>query len=229
MKGKKEEKLAISWSGGKDCTVALYRSLSRGLNVSHLLTVMRSDGRSAQHRIPQAVLEAQASSLGLSLASARLKFPSPRGFQLGVLEALQRLKEKEGITGCIFGDINVKWRRWTNEAICERAGIKAFHPLWGCKEEEVVEEFINRGFKAIIVAVNTRVMSDEWLGEPLNRETVNRLRAAGIDPTGEGGEFHTLVTGGPLFKGELLLTRKVVTPSLVAKHLDLRYLRIASA
>ncbi len=219
-----KEKWVVSWSGGKDCTVALYRGLRQGLNISHLLTVVRRDGRSTQHRIPWSVLEAQASSLDLRLAGAKLQLPSYRSYQASAFQGLQRLKQEEKITGCIFGDINAEWRRSTNESMCEKLGIKAHHPLWGNNEEEIVEEFINQGFGAMIIAVNSRFMGEEWLGKSLNKETLNLLKKAGLNPSGEGGQFHTIVTGGPLFKNKFRLTKRVVNSSLLVKHLDLRYI-----
>ena len=36
--------------------------------------------------------------------------------------------------------------------------------------------------------------------EDLTHEYVKELEARGIDPCGEGGEFHTTVIDGPIFK-----------------------------
>jgi diphthine-ammonia ligase len=222
-----QDRWAISWSGGKDCTMALLKCLAERQKVSHLVTVMRSDGRSAQHRIPQAVLEAQAKALGMKLATAKMVFPTYLGFQASMNRTLEDLKKNDSVTGCVFGDIDAGWRKQSNERMCQRLGLKAYHPLWGLKEGEVVQDFINKGFKAMIIAINTRYMGEEWLGRYITKDTTRIFTEAGIDPGGERGEFHTIVTGGPIFRGEFHLTKRVVTnSSLMAKHLDLSYMEL---
>jgi diphthamide synthase (EF-2-diphthine--ammonia ligase) len=42
-------------------------------------------------------------------------------------------------------------------------------------------------------------MGAAYLGKPLTVDLVEVLEKAGIDPCGEGGEFHTLVLNCPLF------------------------------
>lgn len=46
-------------------------------------------------------------------------------------------------------------------------------------------------------------MSEDDLGRILTQEYVDELVARGIDPCGEGGEFHTTVIDGPIFKHSL--------------------------
>ncbi|MNY76062.1 ATP-binding region [compost metagenome] len=43
-------------------------------------------------------------------------------------------------------------------------------------------------------------MLEEDLGRTLTHDYVKELQARGIDPCGEGGEFHTTVIDGPIFK-----------------------------
>ena len=43
------------------------------------------------------------------------------------------------------------------------------------------------------------------LGRPFDRDAVDLLVDRGIDACGEAGEFHTVVTGGPLFSKTLPL------------------------
>lgn len=54
-------------------------------------------------------------------------------------------------------------------------------------------------------------MKEEDLGHVLTLDYVKELEARGIDPCGEGGEFHTAVIDGPIFtkpisvsKGEII-------------------------
>ncbi|HAS05073.1 MAG TPA: ATP-binding protein, partial [Dehalococcoidia bacterium] len=48
------------------------------------------------------------------------------------------------------------------------------------------------------------VMGQEWLGRVVDSSLLADLgNAKNITPCGENGEYHTLVTGGPLFEKEL--------------------------
>lgn len=74
-------------------------------------------------------------------------------------------------------------------------------PLWEMDHREAVEEFLSLGFITIIVTVNLSLgMREEDLGRTLTHEYIKELEARGIDPCGEGGEFHTTVLDGPIFK-----------------------------
>ena len=39
------------------------------------------------------------------------------------------------------------------------------------------------------------------------KQGVERIGPSGVDPCGENGEFHTLVTGGPMFKQKIEVSR----------------------
>jgi len=75
-------------------------------------------------------------------------------------------------------------------------------PLWGRNSREVVLDFIDAGFEAIVVCVKADLLGPEWLGRKIDRAFVSALAEANprVDLCGENGEFHTFVIGGPLFK-----------------------------
>ena len=51
-------------------------------------------------------------------------------------------------------------------------------------------------------------LDEEFLGRAISEETVAKLERAGVDPCGEEGEYHTVVTAGPLFSSPLSLEMK---------------------
>ena len=78
--------------------------------------------------------------------------------------------------------------------------VKLGMPLWLRPHREVVEEFIQLGFQSVVVTVNLKLgMKVEDLGQVLSLEYIQELENRGIDPCGEGGEFHTTVIDGPIF------------------------------
>ncbi|MGE5579059.1 MAG: adenosine nucleotide hydrolase [Bacillota bacterium] len=93
-----------------------------------------------------------------------------------------------------------------------QAGVRAVHPLWKMERIDVVREFLNAGFQAYIVAMKDGLGGDgaygkgtadelpTLLGTPFDLHAVDSMVRHGIDACGESGEFHTVVTGGPLFR-----------------------------
>jgi len=99
----------------------------------------------------------------------------------------------------LFGDLDIQsHRRWLG-GLCDVAGVKACFPLWGRARWDVLEEFLSRGFKAMIIAVECGVMDGSLLGRVLDLRLAGELEAQGIDVLGERGEYHTVVFDGPIF------------------------------
>ncbi|MEG3067434.1 MAG: hypothetical protein RQM95_04140 [Syntrophaceticus schinkii] len=88
------------------------------------------------------------------------------------------------------------------------AGMKAYLPLWGRSRREIVTELVELGFQALIVAVNEEKMDRQYLGRVMDRPLMDELESKGIDVAGENGEYHTVITGGPLFQNPITMEVK---------------------
>lgn len=101
----------------------------------------------------------------------------------------------------VTGDLQLTAHGCWQDKVSSVAGLRLGMPLWEMDHRETVEEFINLGFESIVVTVNLALgMREADLGRTLTHTFVEELVARGIDPCGEGGEFHTTVIDGPLFK-----------------------------
>jgi uncharacterized protein (TIGR00290 family) len=91
------------------------------------------------------------------------------------------------------------------ERICNDLEIELILPLWKCDSEQIVTEFIDVGFEAIVASAKADLFGNEWLGRKIDKEFVSDLHSFNnaIDPCGEFGEFHTFVTDGPIFKNRI--------------------------
>lgn len=185
-----------SWSGGKDSCLALYRSLKAGNRVAALLTMMDQTGAFVPaHGTPRTLLERQAEAMGIPARFGRATWES---YEAVLKQEVTRLKA-DGVEAGIFGDIDlIEHRDWI-ERVCRDLAIAPLLPLWSSKRRDLVEEFIDLGFQAVIVCIRAEVLSPEWLGRTLDHSAVRALAEHGVDPAGEGGEFHTFVYAGPLF------------------------------
>ncbi|MCL6613087.1 MAG: diphthine--ammonia ligase [Firmicutes bacterium] len=209
-----------SWSGGKDSCLALYHAIKSGGRPHSLLTILAEDGLiSRSHGLPKRLLEAQAKSLGLRPV---FRAASWEHYDEEFVSALHEFKAS-GIEAGVFGDIDLDAHREWARRVCGRAGIAAFHPLWKRDRRELLEEFIGLGFKARIIAVNEEKLDKSFLGRTIQTRTIEEMEEAGIDPAGECGEYHTVVTGGPLFSAPVEL--KIVGEEC---HGGYRFLRVDS-
>jgi len=198
----------VSWSGGKDCTLAAYRAAKYGLEVCGLLNMVREDGqRSWSHGMDTRWLELQSQAMGIRLIQRRT---SSRNYESEFENTLRTLKQ-EGVSAGVFGDIDFEEHRLWVTRVCEEGGIAPVLPLWGEDQDKLVREFTAAGFEAIVVATQAELLGEEWLGRSLNEVFLADLAALGggkrVTPCGEAGEYHTLVVNGPLFKKRLNVTQ----------------------
>ena len=189
-----------SWSGGKDSCLALYHAIQDGGIPHSLLTILSEDGvTSRSHALPKPLIEEQAKSLRLQPV---FRSASWEHYEAEFISALQEFK-KAGIEVGVFGDIDVDSHREWVRRVCAAAGIVPAHPLWERERRELLEEFIDLGFRAQIVVIDEQKLDKNFLGKIIQAKTIAEMEKAGIDPSGELGEYHTVVTDGPIFSSKI--------------------------
>ncbi len=189
-----------SWSGGKDSCLALYRALCAGHSCESLFTMINEDGtRSRSHGLTPDILAMQADAMNLPVCTVSASWDSyEKQFKSQTLQFASI-----GITHGVFGDIDLEPHREWVERVCNETGITSHLPLWLGNRRALVNEFIDTGFKAMIVMINTSLMPAKYLGQTITLELADELESIGVDACGENGEFHTFVYDGPLFKKSL--------------------------
>lgn len=118
---------------------------------------------------------------------------------------LLRSAKRNSATTAVFGDIDIPRHREWEESVCRQADITAALPLWQRDRMALLDEWWAAGFEAQIVVAREGLVDRRYLGRVLDRQTAEELAATGVDPCGENGEFHTVVTAGPLFRAPLKL------------------------
>lgn len=190
----------VSWSGGKDSCYAAMKAKEQGFDLKILLNVLNEEGQvSRSHGIPLSILQAQAYSANLLLHTFASSW---NDYEAKFIQALNHCKKSHGITHAIFGDIDLDEHKAWEEKVCSIAGVKAILPLWKEDRKSLVLQMLDSGIEAVIVSCNEK-MGSAFLGKTLNRNIIEELEALGIDPCGEGGEFHTLVVQSPLFTSRI--------------------------
>ncbi|MBC8521653.1 MAG: diphthine--ammonia ligase [Methanomicrobia archaeon] len=193
---KEKKKVFSSWSGGKESCLACYKALSEGFDVSYLLNFVSEDGtRSRAHGISSDLIALQADAIGIPIIQVKSSWES---YEAKFKEAVEELKKK-GVEGGVFGDMDLQEHKEWVDRVCSEVEVASIEPLWGNDPREILKEFVNTGFKAIVIKVKADLFGKEWVGRELNEQFINDLPEE-IHPCGEHGEYHTFVVDGPLFQ-----------------------------
>jgi uncharacterized protein (TIGR00290 family) len=195
------EKVLISWSGGKDCSLALHDILSgREYQVAGLLTtITKGHDRLDMHDIRYSLLDRQAEALGYPLEMVTISsHTSNADYEDSLVKSLRKYKEA-GVTSVVFGDIFREDLRKYRELNLARLGMKALFPMWKKDSFQIMEALITLGFKAIVVSVNTNALDSRFVGRPIDWRFIFDFPKT-ADVCGEHGEYHTFVHDGPVFK-----------------------------
>ena len=201
------QQVFMSWSGGKDCCLALYRAIKSGMDVKYLANTVRENGtRSCSHGISSAVIKAQAKALGMPIVQQPTLNDN---YEEQFVKMIKKFKG-EGIEGGVFGDIDFNAHREWIENACTKADITPYLPLWLEDQTKLMEEFIDAGFESVVVAAKAELFGMDVLGRKIDRDFIKYLEGMSekqeITPCGEAGEYHTLVIDGPIFKQRLEIT-----------------------
>jgi len=192
--------LAISsWSGGKDSCLACYKAMQDGYKIKYLLNfVSRDSKRGCFHGLESELLKFQANLIGIPIVQYEVS-PDMAKYEEEFKTAVTQLSKRE-INSMVFGDIYLLEHQSWIERVCKDIKINALEPLWNKDPESIIDEFLDSGFKAIIVSCKADVMGKEFLGRYIDRDLIKELKERGVCPCGEKGEYHTIVVDGPIFK-----------------------------
>jgi diphthine-ammonia ligase len=198
------------FSGGKDSTYALSWAL-KNHKVLYLVSMFSKREDSYMYHIPNIHLtEILAQALEIPIITGETK-----GIKEEEVEDLYFvLKEIPNVEGVVTGAWESNYQRERIEEVCKRLELKVFNPLWKKDPEEVLKKMIKKGFEIIIVGVAAHGFNEDWLGRKLDLRCLKDLKELNkkfeIHLAGEGGEYETLVTDGPIFKKklEILKTEK---------------------
>ncbi len=194
--------MALSWSGGKDSALALaaLRADPSVRLVALLTSVTRGYDRISIHGVRRALLHEQARAAGAALHEIVLEpRSSNEQYDAALAHALGELRHgTPELRTIVYGDLFLEDVRRYREERLGPLGFTGSFPLWGRDTREVADEFIDRGFEARLVCVDTTQLDASFAGRAFDRTLLADLPAS-ADPCGERGEFHTFVSNGPVF------------------------------
>ena len=201
-------KAYMNWSGGKDSSLCLhYIQQDNRYSVDCLLTsVNAAHDRISMHGVRRPLLQAQAESIGLPLQTIELpEQPGMQEYEQAMMEKVSALKNN-GYDYAVFGDIFLEDLKRYREEKLATAAIQCVFPLWKISTTQLMQEFLQLGFKAIIVCVNEKYLDKSFCGRLIDESFVRDL-PSNVDVCGENGEYHSYVFDGPIFKYPIRFTK----------------------
>ncbi|MBD2700030.1 adenine nucleotide alpha hydrolase [Spirosoma sp. BT702] len=198
------ERAIMNWSGGKDSALALFSALQSGRwNVTSLLTsVNELHQRVSMHGVRIELLQEQADRLQLPLEMLRLPGDvSMELYDARMAEMLRKFQEQD-VTTALFGDIFLEDLRQYRETQLASVNMKASFLLWQRNTTELIHEFVDLGFRAVLVCVNEKHLPADFVGRELDLDLLKDLPKT-VDPCGENGEYHSFVYDGPIFSSPI--------------------------
>jgi uncharacterized protein (TIGR00290 family) len=196
-----KHKTFFNWSSGKDSALALHYLLQdKDYSVDYLLTSVNANhNRVSMHGLRMELLQQQVNAIGIPNVTVELpEQPTNVEYEKRMSEKVKQLKA-DGFEYAAFGDIFLEDLRKYREQQLEKLNIKTVFPLWKKDTKCLINEFIDLGFKAIVVCVNANFLDKSFAGRIIDKDFIKDL-PKGIDPCGENGEFHTFCFDGSVFK-----------------------------
>jgi uncharacterized protein (TIGR00290 family) len=197
-------KAFVSWSSGKDSAFALCEARRLGLAeiVGIVTTVNERFDRVAMHGVRSELLDRQIAAL--NLPSIKVFIPSPctnEVYEARMAEACATLKAA-GVHHLIYGDLFLEDIRAYRERTLAALGMTPIFPLWGRDTRRLATEMIEGDLVAHLVCLDPKRTPVAFAGRRFDAALLAEI-PANIDPCGENGEFHTVVTQGPMFSAPI--------------------------
>ncbi len=193
-------KTILSWSTGKDSAWALYQLQRRAdIEVVGLFTTInQTHQRVSMHGTGLAMLREQAKATRLPLRELPLPDPCPMTEYEVLMRKFVEECRRQAVQCVAFGDLFLADIRAYREQQLAGTDLQPLFPLWGIPTRRLAAEMMSAGLMAWVSCVDTTRLSARLAGCCWNKAMLQRL-PSGCDPCGEHGEFHTVVSAGPMF------------------------------
>lgn len=199
-----QDRVIISWSGGKDSALALQKLQAEGKYqiAGFITTCTEGFRRISMHGVRCSMLNRQCRAIGIPVQKVFIpKNCDNSTYESIMRDALASWKAK-GVNTVAFGDLFLTEIRDYRNRLVSSMGMKAIYPIWGRDTAEMAKQFLSLGFQATIVCADKRKLSIDSAGKRYDASFLESLPES-VDPCGENGEFHTFVHDGPIFNEPL--------------------------
>lgn len=205
-----KEKVVLFWSGGKDSALALKRiKEDTSLELLSLVTTIdQGSGEVPYHGVPEVLIKQQALMMGLPLIRVYLAKNCTNEQYEQKLSSYLKLFKAKGVKRIFFGDIHLTDIREYRDNLLAKFGLIGSYPLWQSSSQDLLNEFLNSGHRAIFTAIDEKKIPLCALAKEITSQSIATL-PSDVDKSGENGEYHSFVSFGPYFKMRVQFSKNV--------------------
>jgi uncharacterized protein (TIGR00290 family) len=189
----------VLWTGGKDSCYAAMLAQEQGWSIAKLVLFV-PEGHVEFKAHPLEFIQRQARAMDLPLELITIAEPYRESY-------IKAFREMTDIEAIVTGDIDLVdgCPNWIDECVAESGRpFLVLKPLWNHDRRTLIKEMVARGMEIAFSYIANPHMPQEWIGTTIDSKRIEDLERLGeehdVDPCGENGEFHTMVTWCPLFK-----------------------------
>lgn len=200
-------RLGVLFSSGKDSNYSLYLMQKQKYPIECLITIRSKNPHSYMFHTPNIdMVHLQSQAIGIPLIEKVTE--GEKEIELEDLkEALEAAIRQYGINGVVTGALYSTYQKDRIEKICSELGLKVFSPLWHTDQEQEMRDILNEGFEFIFSSIAAYGLDRSWLGRRIEEKDIDDLvdlnERIGVNIAGEGGEFESFVTDGPIYEKKI--------------------------
>jgi diphthine-ammonia ligase len=208
-------RLGCLFSGGKDSTYALYKSLKEGHEVPCLISLHPFNDESLLYHYPNNLLFKKISeAIEIPLIERYCNNTLKEHEIDQLISSIRQGMEEYSIEGLIHGAISSRFQRNIFQKICTELNLKLYSPIWEIDPYKYYNQLINSQFEIIITRVAALGLDKIWLGKTINEINYVELdilsKKFKFNITFEGGEAETLVIDCPIYKKKIKIVRSKI-------------------
>lgn len=205
--GQPNLKLGVLFSSGKDSNYAMHVMQQQNYSIECLITIKSKNPDSYMFHTPNIDLaRLQAEAMELPLIEELTMGEKEKELD-DMKNAIIRAKNEFGIEGVITGALYSNYQRERIERVCDELGLKVFSPLWHIDQEKEMRQLLDLGFEFIFSSIAAYGLNKSWVGRIIEEKDIDKLvklnEKIGLNVAGEGGEFESFVTDGPMYKKKI--------------------------
>jgi diphthine-ammonia ligase len=208
-------RLGCLFSGGKDSTYALYKSLKEGHEVPCIISLHPFNDESLLYHYPNNLLFKKISEAIEIPIIERYCNNTLKEHEIDqLISSIRQAIEEYSIEGLINGAISSRFQLNIFQKICTELNLKLYSPIWEIDPCKYYNQLINSQFEIIITRVAALGLDKIWLGKTINERNYESLdilsKKFKFNITFEGGEAETLVLDCPIYKKKIKIVRSKI-------------------
>lgn len=190
--------------------MALYALLKNSdFEIVSLVTTINYNGKVFTHGITSGLLKKQAEALGIPLLTVALpSLPTHEEKNRALKQIFQKFKQ-QGINHMALTLTNDHKARENWEILLHQFSMKGIFPLWQKSSHDLLQAFLELGFKAVVTSVCPKALDRSFTGREINTEFAGSLPKT-LNTNSETGDFRSFVYDGPIFSQPVSFKRGII-------------------